>query len=527
VTANRAVDRAAEAPAAGRPAAQSSDDRRGRGKWRAFAAIGVAFVTNVAAMSMVFVALPSIADDFGITLRAVSWVVIAQSLTISSLMLPMGRVADMIGRRRLHMIGLSLFGAGAVAVALAPTFGLLIAARVLMSVGNAMGQSVGTAMVVAVFPEAERGKAIGAQTTAVAIGGASGPILGGLILQVLPWEAMFLLLLVPISVALVTAWLVLDPDLVESTGTRRGTDRPRFDWPGAGLSAAMVTVLVLTLNNPQGLPWLSGPILLGGCSVVVLLALWIRWERRAPEPMLDLSMFANRLFSLAVGARFAGFMGSTVVFFLTPVFLISLRSMSAAQAAGVLFLNSAGMGVAAQFSGRLSDRVGPRGLSTAGFLLLTTIALTFSTFDRAISLAVVMPMMFAMGLSLGTWNVPNNSSIMGAVPAYQHGVVGALTNLTRNMGNVVGQALATAVVVGVMASRGFDIPLSEIAGSSAASDAFLAGWRWSFRVVALFGLVGLGLTLAGPRRSPSGAAEGGQEVGPSSPAGSGGGNSPS
>lgn len=480
-------------------ALDSPDDLRYRNKWRSFAAIGIAFVTNVAAMSMVYVALPSIADDFGITLRAVSWVVIAQSLTISSLMLPMGRVADMIGRRRLHMIGLSLFGVGALAVALAPTFGLLIAARVLMSVGNAMGQSVGTAMVVAAFPEAERGRAIGAQTTAVAIGGASGPILGGLILQVLPWEAMFLFLLVPITIALIAAWLVLDPELVESAGTGQA-GRPRFDWLGAALSAAMVTALVLTLNNPLADPWISAPILAGVAAFVILFVLWVMWERRATEPMLDLSLFANKVFSLAVGARFAGFMGSTVVFFLTPVLLISLRSMSAAEAAGVLFLNSAGMGVAAQFSGRLSDRVGPRGLSTVGFLLLSVTALAFSTVDRETSLIVVMPLMFTIGLSLGTWNVPNNSSIMGAVPARQHGVVGALTNLTRNMGNVVGQALVSAVVVGVMASRGFDIPLSEIAGSVPAGDAFLAGWRWSYRYVSLLGLVGVALTLAGPRR---------------------------
>ena len=175
----------------------ATDQDRFEGKWLAFAAIGVAFVTNVSAMSMVFVALPSIADDFDVSLRSVAWVVIAQSLTISSLMLPMGRVADMVGRRRMHLLGMTLFGLGSLSVALAPTFGLLIAARVLMSVGSAMGQSVGTAMVVAVFPPHERGMAIGSQTTAVAIGAASGPILGGLILQVLPWQAMFLLLLIP------------------------------------------------------------------------------------------------------------------------------------------------------------------------------------------------------------------------------------------------------------------------------------------------------------------------------------------
>jgi len=467
-------------------------------KWRAFAAIGVAFVTNVLAMSMVFVALPSIADDFGITLRAVAWVVIAQSLTISSLMLPMGRVADMVGRRRMHLLGLTLFGVGALAVALAPTFELLIAARVLMAIGNAMGQSVGTAMVVAVFPQHERGKAIGSQTTAVAIGGASGPIFGGLILQVLPWEAMFLLLLIPITIALVAGYRILDEELVGSTPVG---SRPPFDWAGAGLSAVMVVALVLTVNNPLAVAWTS-PVIIGGAAAVVLLFVaWSRWELRTPDPMLELGLFRDRVFSFAVGARLAGFMGSTVVFFLAPIFLISLRGMSAAGAAGVLFLNSAGMGVAAQFSGRLSDRFGSRGLSLAGFSLLAAMGLWLSTMGRTTPLTVVMPVIFATGLSLGTWNVPNNSTIMGSVSASRHGVVGALTNLIRNIGNVVGQAMVSAVVVGVMVSRGFDIPLSEIADSVPAGEAFVAGWQWSFRFVALLGVLGIALTAAGGQRA--------------------------
>ena len=113
---------------------------------------------------MVFVALSAIADDFGITLRAVTWVVIAQALTISALMLPMGRLADIVGWRRVHLTGLVLFAVGALLTALAPTFALLIGARIVMAVGNAMGQSVGTAMVIAVFPPGERGTAIGSQT---------------------------------------------------------------------------------------------------------------------------------------------------------------------------------------------------------------------------------------------------------------------------------------------------------------------------------------------------------------------------
>ena len=109
-------------------------------KWRAFGVIGISLVTMVMSMSMVFVALAAIADDFGVTLGAVSWVVIAQALTICALMMPMGRLADMIGWKRVHLIGLALFAGGAVFIAIAPTFEMLIVARVVMAVGNAMGQ---------------------------------------------------------------------------------------------------------------------------------------------------------------------------------------------------------------------------------------------------------------------------------------------------------------------------------------------------------------------------------------------------
>ena len=111
----------------------ASDDNY---KWKAFAAIGLSFFTMVMTMSMVYVALASIAEDFDVTLRAVSWVVIAEALVISALMLPMGRMADIVGRKKIHMIGLAIFGIGAVLTALAPTFWMLIVARVIMATGN-------------------------------------------------------------------------------------------------------------------------------------------------------------------------------------------------------------------------------------------------------------------------------------------------------------------------------------------------------------------------------------------------------
>ena len=446
----------------------------------------------VASMSMVFVGLSEIADHFDVTLRSVSWVVIAQGLTISALMMPMGRLADIIGRRKVHLIGLVLFGGGAVFTALAPTFGLLITARVVTAIGNSMGQSVGTAMVISVFPARERGKAIGSQTTAVALGGASGPIIAGLMLQWLPWQAMFWALTIPIGIAFVAGYFILDENRVSPN---RPQQRPSFDWLGAILSGATVIIAVILINNPFGVPVLS-PLILGGTvTAVMLFTVFVWWEIKTDSPMLELRLFRNLIFTMAVATRFLGFLGTTAVRFLMPIYLISLRSLEEAAAGGVLFLTSLGMGIAAQSSGRLGDKFGERPFAIFGFVMLVATAVAFMTFTSDTGMWKVMVVMLVNGLAMGLWNVPNNSIIMGAVPRGSLGVVGALTNLTRNVGNVTGQAIGSAIIVGVMVSEGFDIPLSEIGGDQAAGRSFMNGWRLAYVFVTAFSLLGLLLSI--------------------------------
>ncbi len=470
-------------------------------KWKAFAAIAISFTTMVMSMQMAFVALSAIAEDYGITLRAVTWVVIAQALTISALMIPMGRLADIIGRKKVHLIGLVFFAAGAAGSVFSPTFGTLIVFRVIMAIGNSMGQSVGMAMVVSVFPERERGKAIGSQTTAVAVGGSIGPIIAGLVLQWFPWETLFLMLLPPIGIAFVAGYFILDEDRV-SRG--RSTVKQPFDWVGAFLSAMAITLLVITINNPSGAGWVS-PLVLGSVAgVVVLLAAFVTWELRSDAPMLELRMFTNFMFTLGISTRVLGFMGTTATRFLLPIFLISFRGLTEGTAGLILFLTSLGMGMAAQTSGRLSDRFGERRFLIAGFLILIATAVAFAFIDGDTSMEIVMLIVFLNGLAMGLWNVPNSSVIMGSVPPSRFGVVGALTNLARNFGNVTGQAVASTIVVGVMVSRGFDIQLDQIVDTPGAGDAFADGWKAAYLVVTGFSVIGLVmaiLTKPAPRTS--------------------------
>jgi len=162
------------------------------------------------------------------------------------------------------------------------------------------------------------------------------------------------------------------------------------------------------------------------------------------------------------------------------------------------------MGIAAQAAGRLSDRFGYRPFGVGGFAVLMATALVFAFFDRSTSIWLIVPVLFINGLGMGMWSAPNISATMGAVPRSSYAVVGALSGLTRNLGNVSGQAITAAIIAGVLAARGFDIPLSQISDSEGAANAFVAGWKYAYIVIAGFaGIAVLGAFMtreSSPRR---------------------------
>ena len=239
----------------------------------------------------------------------------------------------------------------------------------------------------------------------------------------------------------------------------------------------------------------------GAIAAVLLMAAFILWELRIAAPMLQLRLFKNRVFSMGILTRFVGFLGTTAVRFLMPIYLISLRGLGERDAGLILLLQSVAMAVAAQSAGRLSDRFGERPFAVAGFVLLVASGIGFVFIDIATPMSVVMVVLVANGLAMGLWNVPNNSVIMGSVPTSSLGVVGAFSNFTRNVGNVTGQAVASAVVASVMVAQGFDIPLSDIDVIPGADTAFVDGWRAAFWLVVAFSVIGLVLAAMTKPRS--------------------------
>lgn len=450
------------------------------GKWQAFLAVGGAFFAVVLSFAMVFVLLAPIAEEFDVTLRLVGWVVIIDALIVSALVLPLGAIADVVGRRRVLMAGLLVFGLGAVFSGLAPTFGLLIGARIFMAFGNALIQAVATGMLVAAFPADERGLALGAQTTAVACGSAAGPLIAGFALALMSWRTLFVLMAIPVVLTLVTVWAVIDTD--ETVGGRRLRS---FDWIGALLAGLSVVLLVGTIANPLGMGWTSWPLVLAAALTVVTMAGFIRWELARSDPMLELRLFSIPMFRLAVLIRLVGFIGGAAANLLIPIFLVSVRGSAEGAAGIVLFFLALGIGIAAQISGRLFDRLGPRIPTVVGLTVQATSALALASADENTSVVFIGAVVFVAGLGVALWNVANNSAMMAATPATHLGVGGAFTNVTRTVGSVVGQAVLASLVAGVMAAKRFDIPLGDIVDTPGAGDAFIDGWRVAYIVVAI------------------------------------------
>lgn len=454
-------------------------------KWAVLVAIGLSYFITVVTTSFSVLALRAIAEDFNITLRTVGWVVIIESLIIAALLLPVGGVSDRVGKHRTLRVGIAVFGLGLILTGLAPTFPTLIIARVVTALGNTLVQSVSTGILVAAFPPEERGLALGGQTTAVATGAAAGPLLGGLLLDALDWQLLFLLLAIPTGITFLVVRRVLD---IETHPPARTTS---FDTRGAILASSFITVLIFTLNDPFEFGLRSPFALTGVVLGVALLVAFVRTELRHERPMLDVRLFQIDDFRRAVALRAIGFVASSSVLILIPVFLLGVLDLSTRATGGILALFAIGMTLGAQVSGRLYDRLGARLPMTVGIAMQISILLLLSQVGQDSSLVFVAIGTFGNGLGQGLWNVPANSVMMGAMPADSLGVGGAFTNVTRTIGSVIGQAGATAIVAGVMASQGFDIPLGDVVDTAGAGSAFVDGWRLTYLIGASVSVLSL------------------------------------
>ena len=453
-------------------------------KWYAFGVVAIGTFASVVDHSSVAVALPSIATYFSTDIPSVQWVVIGFAMTIIALLLPVGRLADLVGLKKVYFAGSLVLILGAIIAGASNNLVILMLSRIVQGAGAAMTQGTGMAIIIAAFPTSERGKAIGLIMTMVGAGAIAGPAVGGLLVDALGWRSVFFANVPLVVAGVVLGLAVLADQPLEQrlkSGQRRG-----FDWLGASLSSLALLVLLIAISNAHRIGWLSLPILAAGVSFLVLLLTFIWWEERFSSPMLDLGFFRRRTFSLGVAAAFLTFLGSSATLFMTPFYLQSVLGFSPKAAGLVVVPGAICMTLLGALSGRLSDQYGWR-MFTVGGLLITFCGISMLTrLNENSSLLLVIPALVLQASGMGVFYSPNSSSVLSAVGRDSYGVVSGFLNLVRNAGNVTSVALATAIVTATMGSLGYEPSLDAVRGGTdiGVKQAFAVGLKYAYFTMA-------------------------------------------
>lgn len=434
--------------------------------------------------SSINVALPTIGEALGMDAVALSWVATAFILTSAVFLVPMGRVADMVGRRKVFIAGMLLFTLSTLGGGLARSAGMLVAFRALQGVSAAMIFGTGLAILTAVFPAGERGRVLGLNAATVYTGLSAGPFFGGLLTHHWGWRSIFLIS-VPAGLATaIVAWRGLQG---EWTGESKG----RFDVTGCLIYAAGLTALTFGFSAS------SGPVGVGlvGGGLVTLGAFYL-WEKRTANPMLDVALLGrNVVFARSSLASLINYSATFAVTFMMSLYLQYLRGLDPRGAGIILLTQSVVMAAVSPLAGRLSDRTEPRIVASVG-MGLGVVGLVWLCFLREDTpMASIIATLVVLGTGFGLFSSPNTNAIMSSVERRDYGVASATVGTVRMVGQMLSMGLAAAVL---------SIFVGHTAVTPALHGRFLAGLHVAFLISSALCVVGVFASLSrGNVRTPT------------------------
>jgi EmrB/QacA subfamily drug resistance transporter len=406
-------------------------------KWHVMIATGSGIFLGTIDSSIVNVALPTMADDLRTSFAAVQWVVVAYILTLATLTLGVGRLGDMLGKKPIYTSGFAAFTIGSVLCGFAPSIGWLIVFRVAQAIGASMLFALGMAIITQAFPPSERGKALGISGALVSVGIAIGPTLGGFIVDQWSWRWIFFVNL-PIGIFGTIAAHRFVPDVPPPGGQR-------FDYLGAAVFFSGLLSFMFGLSLAQSRGFASVPVVSLLAAGLLALVAFASIERRISQPMLDLTLFRNRLLTINLVTGWMTFLAISGVFILVPFFLENTLGASPRQVGLVIAPAPVLLGLSAPISGSISDRVGPRRVLVLGLVVLVAAYATMQLLRDDSPLWVIMVVMALGGLGMGIFQSPNNSAVMGSARAERLGVTSAMLGISRNTGQLSGVAVLGAI----------------------------------------------------------------------------------
>jgi EmrB/QacA subfamily drug resistance transporter len=415
-----------------------------RRRWTVLAVCALSMFLVGLDTTIVNVGLPAIGRGLGAGTRSLEWIVDAYTVVLASLLISSGALADRFGRRRVFQCGLAVFGTASLACALAPSMGVLVAARAVQGAGASMLSPVALAIVVNAMPDPrERAQAIGVWASVFGLSMAAGPVTGGALIAALGWRSVFWIN----APVIVTAVILSAVFLPESRAPRAR----RLDLPGQALLTVAVCVSVGVLIEGPRIGWAS-LLAWGGYLVAAAAAAGFTWvELRRREPLMDLGLFGHPAFTTAVLGAVAVFIALNLTLLLNTLYLQHARGWSPLTAGIATLPMALGATVCAPLSGNLVSRHGPR---RPVFLAGTFIAaggLSLVNLGQDTSIMLLLLAYLLIGIGFGFANAPITNTAVSGLPPARSGVAGAITSTARQVGSAIGIAIAGGLVAGVPA----------------------------------------------------------------------------
>ena len=383
-------------------------------------------------VSSINIALPAIEKAFDMSAVSLSWIITAFLFASAMFLLPLGRMADLHGVKKIYKGGIVIFSITTLLCGLSPNGWFLIASRFLQGVGSAMTMSTGTAILVSMFPPTQRGRVLGISVSAVYLGLAMGPFLGGILTQQIGWRSIFFISSAIGFIAIVITYLFLGKDASNE-------NKERINLKGTFVYAlSLISLIYGSSIIPKVLGW--SLIGLG----IILLVLFVIIENRSMNPVIDIKLFTkNRLFALSNLAALINYTATFAIVFILSLYLQKIKSLTPQQAGSIILVQPLIMTIFSPLMGRLSDKVEPRILASCGMTLCSIGLAAFAFLNENTPEGLIIAILVVVGLGFALFSSPNMNTIMSSVRKDQYGLASGISSTMRVFGQMVSMTVIT------------------------------------------------------------------------------------
>lgn len=419
--------------------------------------------------SIVNVALPKMSEKLNVSMASIEWVVTSYLIIVSASILIFGRLGDIKGKTKIFKFGIILFTFGSLMCGITSSLSFLVAARVLQAIGAAATMSANQGIITQTFPSNERGRALGISGTFVALGTMVGPPLGGFIVSTFSWEYIFL---INVPIGIITFIMALK--ILPSKGKAL---REKLDLRGSLLFVIAVVLMFGSITQGQTTGYNNPMIITAFIISIAALITFFALERKITEPLLDLSIFENKLFSLSIFCGFISFISISCTNIIQPFYLQDAQKLSASFTGLLMAVYPLVLSVVAPVSGYLSDKIGSEFLTFLGLIFTSLGLFLLSGLTENSSLVLLILFVSIMSIGNGLFQSPNNSLIMSTVPKNKLGIAGSVNALIRNLGMVFGISFSTTFLYNRMSYKAGYHVINYIQGRD---DIFIYGMKWVY-----------------------------------------------